>query len=160
MTEVFAAMPGLDHPVLAETFAPVAPPAPPVSFEPPVALPAPVAAPAPVEMLEPVAPPAPVPPPAPVLEAETTEAADAETPAGLTWPCHSCSEKVSFELMNCPNCGSAFMGGAQANVSLKLPVVGDLAKMSQGARFGVMAGGAALCALVFVVLAVIFGHIF
>ena len=82
-----------------------------------------------------------------------------ETPAP-TWPCTSCDERVALEEVACPRCGTAFMGGVSPNVSLKVPGVGDLVEMSPGARFGVMAGGAAVVAAVLLLLFLILGHIF
>jgi hypothetical protein len=76
------------------------------------------------------------------------------------WPCSGCSELVSLEAMDCPRCGTAFMGGVRPNVSLKVPGVGDLVGMSQGTKVGVMAGGAAMLTALLVLIALVLGHIF
>jgi hypothetical protein len=52
------------------------------------------------------------------------------------------------------------MGGVTPNVSLHVPGVGDLGSMSPGGRFAVMAGGAAIVTVLFVLLALVLGHIF
>jgi hypothetical protein len=123
--------PVLSAPVLS---APV--PAQPVAYAP--VAPAPVAA-------------APLPvPAAPALVADPVP----------TWPCSGCSERVPLEAMVCPSCGSAFLGGVTANVSLKLPGVGEVVGLSTGAKFGLMAGGAAVFTTAIVLLLLMLGHIF
>lgn len=52
------------------------------------------------------------------------------------------------------------MGGASPAVSLHVPGVGNLATMSPGGRFGLMAGGAALVTVVLVLVALVLGHLF
>ena len=103
--------------------------------------------------------------PAPALAAVPSPAAAPvgtavveETP--LTWPCSGCSERVPFEDTICPSCGTAFLGGVNPNVSLKLPVVGELVGMSTGAKFGVIAGGATVLTTAILLLLLILGHIF
>lgn len=77
-----------------------------------------------------------------------------------TWPCNGCAERVPLEAMVCSNCGAAFLGGVNPDVSFKIPGVGDVVGMSKGAKFGLMAGGAAVLTTAFVLLLVILGHIF
>jgi hypothetical protein len=84
----------------------------------------------------------------------------AEPTAAPTWPCTSCDARVPLEEMNCPRCGTAFMGGGSPAVSLHVPGVGNLATMSPGGRFGVMAAGAALVTVVLVLVALVLGHLF
>jgi hypothetical protein len=129
--------------------------------------PAPAAA-----VLPPPAPlaPAPLPPapavPAPVSSAPAVPAPVASAPAAVatvaapTWPCTACGTLVGFTESACPDCTTPFMGGASPDISLKVPGVGDLVHMSSGAKFGVMAGGAATLAGVLVLLFLILGHIF
>jgi hypothetical protein len=107
---------------------------------------------------EPVAMPQPVPFAAPVLSVPVATAV--VEPVAATWPCSSCSELVSLEAMACPCCGTAFMGGVNANVSLKVPVVGELVGMSGAAKFGVMAGGATLFTTLLLLVLVVLGHLF
>jgi len=52
------------------------------------------------------------------------------------------------------------MGGVTPTVSLHVPGVGDLGSMSPGGRFAVMAGGAGIVTVLFVLIALILGHIF
>jgi predicted lipid-binding transport protein (Tim44 family) len=80
--------------------------------------------------------------------------------ADPTWPCSGCSEQVSLEAMACPRCTTAFMGGVNPNVSLKVPVVGELVGMSGAAKFGVMAGGATLFTTLLLLVLVVLGHLF
>lgn len=65
---------------------------------------------------------------------------------------------MPLEEMSCPSCGTAFMGGVSPNVSLRVPGVGDLAEMSAGGRFGVMAAGAVLISGALVLVFLILGH--
>ena len=100
--------------------------------------------------------PAPV---APVPVAAPVATAVVESPAP-TWPCASCSARVALEETVCPGCGTAFMGGVNPNVSLKLPGVGEVVGLSAGAKFGLMAGGAFVLTTAIVLLLLILGHIF
>lgn len=97
---------------------------------------------------------------APVLSAPVPTATAVIEQGPPSWPCSGCSEQVSFEATVCPRCGTEFMGGVNPNVSLKVPGVGDLVGMSAGAKFGVMAGGAAVLATVLVLILMVLGHIF
>jgi hypothetical protein len=115
-------------------------------------------------------------PPAPVLEAPAAPVAPAaqpmvaEAPAPVatavatvdtpTWPCSTCDARVDLAEAACPGCGTPFMGGANGDVSLKVPGVGDLVHMSAGTKFGVMAGGAVGISMVLVLLFLVLGHIF
>jgi hypothetical protein len=125
-------------------------PAAPLAAVPPLAPAAPLAA---VPPLAPAAPLAAVVPPAPAAAAAAAPA------ARPNWPCPSCGEQVSFDEMTCPRCQTPFLGGVNPDVSLKLPVVGDVVAMSPGARFAFMAGGAAVLATVLVLLFLVLGHI-
>jgi hypothetical protein len=80
--------------------------------------------------------------------------------AAPTWPCTSCDTRVALDEMACPSCGTPFMGGVNPNVSLKVPGVGDLATMSSGMKFMVIAGGATLFSLLLVLVFLVLGHIF
>jgi len=77
-----------------------------------------------------------------------------------TWPCTSCGTQVALDEMACPSCGTPFMGGVSPNVSLKVPGVGDLATMTSGMKFAVIAGGATLVSLLMVLVFLVLGHIF
>ena len=98
--------------------------------------------------------------PAPAQESAPAATAVAEREEAPRWPCVSCDERVPLAETVCPRCGTPFLGGASADVSLKLPVVGDVVTMSSGARFGLMAGGAAVLALLLVLVFLVLGHIF
>jgi len=96
-------------------------------------------------------------PPAPAVAPVATAVIEEAAP---TWPCSGCGDRVSLDEMVCPSCGTAFLGGVNPNVSLKIPGVGDLVGMSTGAKFGVMAGGATVLTTVIVLFLLILGHIF
>lgn len=117
-------------------------------------------------ILEPVAP-------HPILDAATPLAAAPAAPDAVpvaaprpvepvdqpTWPCPTCEAKVPFDLASCPGCGSAFLGGATGDLSLSLPVVGDVAKLSPRGRYGLMAAGAAAITLTLFLVYLILGHL-
>lgn len=159
-----------EAPAAPEAPAPLAPA--PVAYEPVAPPPAPVALPPVPVAYEPlpVAPPPVMPAPpvmaAPVAELPVVEAAPAlvatavATVEAPTWPCTACDTRVDFAESACPNCNTPFMGGTNSDVSLKVPVVGDLVHMSAGAKFGVMAGGAVGLAMLLVLLFLVLGHIF
>lgn len=113
---------------------------------------APVPAPVPSQSMAP----APV-PPVPVTAPVATAVVESPVP---TWPCSGCSTRVPLEETVCPSCGTAFLGGVNPNVSLKLPGVGDVVGLSTGAKFGLMAGGAFVLTATIVLLLLILGHIF
>lgn len=128
-------------------------PEPAPAIEPPAAVPA-LELPAPVPALEPLLEPV-----LPVA-AVAVAVAVAEPAASPTWPCAGCEARVPLEEMTCPRCGTAFMGGGGPTVSLHVPGVGDLAKMSPGGRFALMAGGAAMVTVILVLLALVLGYLF
>jgi hypothetical protein len=101
-------------------------------------------------------------PPAPVPSAPAASVATAvlDPVASPTWPCTSCDAHVALDEMTCPSCGTPFMGGVNPNVSLKVPGVGDLATMTSGMKFTVIAGGAVLFSLLLVLVFLVLGHIF
>jgi hypothetical protein len=102
--------------------------------------------------------------PAPVVPAPVTPVATAtavmEPLVAPTWPCTGCEARVPLEEMTCPSCGTGFMGGVSPTVSLHVPGVGDLASMSPGGRFGVMAAGAAVVTVLLFLVALVLGHLF
>ena len=78
----------------------------------------------------------------------------------LSWPCVTCDRRVPLELPACPTCGSSFLGTEHQSVSLRLPVVGDIAALSPAGRYALMAVGATLLSgLLFLVL-LILGQVF
>jgi hypothetical protein len=101
-----------------------------------------------------------------VLDAATplpTDPGAVEAPAQApapTWPCTRCSAKVSFDLDACPECGAGFLAGAASSaVSVKLPVVGDMSRLSKGQRMIIAAGFAGVLMLVLLLLAEVGGHL-
>lgn len=77
----------------------------------------------------------------------------------VTWPCLRCGEAVPIALDACPSCGSGFLSGASSELAVRLPVVGDIGKLSRSQRL--LAGlGVSLLVMVFLVLlATIGGHV-
>ena len=129
-------------------------PAPPAPPAPAAMVPAPLLS-APV-----LAAPLPTQAPAVAPTATVTDLVEQAGPATPTWPCTGCGENVSLEETECPACGAGFMGGINPSVSLMVPVVGDLGKLSPGGQFGVMAGGATVLTILLVLAFLILGHIF
>jgi hypothetical protein len=89
--------------------------------------------------------------------ADKAAAAPARRP---TWPCPKCGANNSMEDDACHDCGAGFLSGATSTTNSKLPVVGDMAKMSQGSRLMVGAFISVGLIVVFVLLATIGGHVF
>jgi hypothetical protein len=80
--------------------------------------------------------------------------------AAPTWPCTRCGAKVSFDLDACPDCGAGFLAGAASSaISVKLPVVGDLSRMSKGQRLMMAAGFAVVLMVFLLLLAEVGGHL-
>jgi hypothetical protein len=77
-----------------------------------------------------------------------------------TWPCPRCGAKVALSLDACSECGAGFLSGATATAAARLPLVGDMGKMSQGQRLLVGVGISVVLMTLFVLLAAIGGHLF
>jgi hypothetical protein len=89
-----------------------------------------------LDLLLPATPATPaVPAAAPVAapSAVPVAAAPAE-PAAAGWPCSRCGARNALDAVMCRDCGGAFLGGASDTPSLVLPGVGDVTKLSRGAR--------------------------
>jgi hypothetical protein len=107
--------------------------------------------------------------PEPVTTAATGDAVAAEGAepsalqpperAAVTWPCGRCGEQVEMALDACPTCGAGFLEGATGAVSVHLPVVGDMGKMSRSGRLMVGTVISIIVMIVLVLLATISGHI-
>jgi len=100
----------------------------------------------------PAAPPVPLPDPADPLGLDTGE-------RKLGWPCTGCGDTVSFDMTFCPECGSSFLPTERETVSFRLPLVGDITKLSKGEKLVVIFGGMALVTTVFFLLAMLVGSI-
>jgi hypothetical protein len=100
-----------------------------------------------------------------VLDASTSLPTD-EQPLHVaapapTWPCPQCDARVSMELDACGSCGAGFLAETSStSVSMKLPVVGDVSRMSKGQRLMMAIGFAIALMLAFVLLAEVGGRIF
>jgi hypothetical protein len=95
--------------------------------------------------------------------ATTAPVADAEVGAGgggkpVTWPCQACGETVAIELDACPSCGSGFLSGASSEVSVRLPVLGDIGGLSRSQRLLAGLGVSLVVMVILVLLATIGGH--
>src|SRR5262249_32441632 len=80
--------------------------------------------------------------PDPADPASAAEAAPdvATDPAEAQWPCMACGEQVPLSLDTCPACGAGFLAGATTTASTRLPVVGDIGRMSRTQRLLVGCG--------------------
>jgi len=82
------------------------------------------------------------------------------SPKQASWPCPRCGAQVPLELDACTDCGASFLAGATARTSTKLPVVGDIGRMSQGQRLMMGVGAAVVIMMVFFVVVEIASHVF
>jgi hypothetical protein len=76
------------------------------------------------------------------------------------WPCQTCDTAVPLALTQCPACGSGFMAAAKDSVKVTLPVIGNVAELTTGARVALMIGGATLVTVLFFLLLLLLGSIF
>jgi hypothetical protein len=76
-----------------------------------------------------------------------------------TWPCTRCGSDVPLDLDLCPSCGAGFLSGTHARPATTLPLVGDVAAMTPGKRYGLAAVVAAVFAVGLVLLATIGGAV-
>jgi ribosomal protein L40E len=60
------------------------------------------------------------------------------------WPCSSCGSRNPLATTICSTCGSKFLAAASEELSLVVPGVGDLGRMSRGQRIAVAGGFLAL----------------
>lgn len=51
-----------------------------------------------------------------------------------TWPCPRCGASVPISLDMCQDCGAGFLSGAAGAMATRLPLVGDVGRMSQTQR--------------------------
>jgi hypothetical protein len=65
-----------------------------------------------------------------------------------------------MSLDSCSSCGAGFLAGTADRLSAKLPVVGDVAKMSAGQRWMVIGAGGVLFMLLLILIATLGGHLF
>jgi hypothetical protein len=98
--------------------------------------------------------------------AEAVEAAFEELPGvvdpgvdAASWPCSRCGAHVPLLLDACNECGAGFLAGAIPPVTMSVPVVGDVSRLSKAQRFGLAAGLAVGLIVVFVMLATVVGAV-
>lgn len=104
-------------------------------------------------LLEPPAEAIAAPVPAPV--AEHLPGVVDPLPDAATWPCSICGAHVPLLLDTCSECGAGFLAGAIPPVTMSVPIVGDVSRLSKAQRFGLAAALAAGIVVVFLVLATI-----
>lgn len=83
------------------------------------------------------------PPPPTALEPEPGPVlALPPTAAGPTWPCATCGAANPLAARSCGACGAGFLAGLREAEGplLELPGVGDLTRLSRGARMGLAFG--------------------
>jgi ribosomal protein L37E len=87
--------------------------------------------------------------------------ADAAGPAAnqATWPCQRCGEQVPMALDTCSACGAGFLSAASTTIEMRLPVVGDVGRLSRTQRLLAGLGISLLVMLVLVLLATLGGHL-
>lgn len=85
----------------------------------------------------------------PVLDAPAADppVMTATAVAAPGWPCSRCAAVVPLTEAACDNCGAGFLAESAGALSLRLPLVGDLAHASMAAKVGVMGAGAIALAL-------------
>jgi hypothetical protein len=77
-----------------------------------------------------------------------------------TWPCPTCGTSVLMSLDFCNSCGAGFLAGVSDGATVRVPLVGDVSKITSGQRLALAGGVALSLMLVIVVLATIGGKIF
>lgn len=60
--------------------------------------------------------------------ARTAEGAQAQ------WPCTICHAESPVEAATCIHCGSAFLAAAAANLAVRLPLIGDITRLTRTQR--------------------------
>jgi len=68
------------------------------------------------------------------------------------WPCHACGASNPLSNSVCAGCGGGFLAAASEQLSVVLPGVGDVMRMSRGQRALLAIGAAALLVVVPVLL--------
>jgi hypothetical protein len=91
--------------------------------------------------------------------AESTAEEDAEAPQEPKWPCLTCGEQVPISFDACHSCGAGFLAGSTRQPSARLPVVGDLQRLSRNQRLALGCGMCVAVMILLVVLATIGGHL-
>jgi uncharacterized membrane protein YvbJ len=76
------------------------------------------------------------------------------------WPCQTCGAANPLEATVCTKCGSGFLADAKETVKIALPVIGNVTKLSTGARVALMIGGGGLVMVLFFVVLLLLGSIF
>jgi hypothetical protein len=67
---------------------------------------------------------------------------------------------VPLALDECPDCGAGFLSGLTQATNTKLPIVGDVRRMSQGQRLLIGAGISIVLMALFVIVLEVGGHLF
>jgi hypothetical protein len=81
------------------------------------------------------------------------------SPDEKKWPCPRCGEQVPISLDLCNSCGAGFLAGASARPPTRLPVVGDVGRLSSAQRMMMTAAIAFVFMLILIVVATVGGHI-
>lgn len=77
----------------------------------------------------------------------------------VNWPCPRCGASVPISLDACPDCGAGFLSSVKQVTSTKLPIVGDVGRMSQAQRLMIGAGISIVLMVIFVVILEVFSHL-
>jgi hypothetical protein len=94
---------------------------------------------------------------APAVESVAAEAVPAVPAARAEahWPCHTCGTSNPLSNTLCGACGRPFLAAASEQMSVVVPGIGDMMRLSRGERIAIAAGGALLIGLIPVLLAVL-----
>jgi ribosomal protein L40E len=95
-------------------------------------------------LLDLVLPPVPAAAAVPVVVPQPSPTPEAVQTSLQEWPCTSCGTRNPLALTACTTCGSKFLAAASEELSLVVPGVGDLQKLTRGQRIGVAGGFLAL----------------
>lgn len=103
------------------------------------------------------------------LAAVAPAAPQAGTPTDLAvsakhakgWPCAACGAANSYDDTGCTTCGVSFLAGLkeEGRAGLRLPLVGDIGRLSRSARLGLAVGVGLVASLLLSGLVVLAGKV-
>jgi hypothetical protein len=75
------------------------------------------------------------------------------------WPCPGCGTSVPMSLDHCNSCGAGFLAGASDGNTVRVPLIGDVSKISSGQKLGLGIAVAIGLMLLILILATIGGKL-
>jgi hypothetical protein len=100
------------------------------------------------------------PAPDPAGEPDSAAADETDKVEEAKWPCLRCGEQVPISLDACTACCAGFLAGSTTAPSVRLPVVGDIGRLSRSQRLTVGLIISLCVMIVLILLATIGGHVF